>query len=185
MTYINTTTGEYPVTERQIKEANPNVSFPKPFVPTSEYKLVFSAPKPEHTAIIQTAREVTPILTDKGHYEQQWEVVDTFSDYTDEEGVLHTKAEQEAAAQLAAFKATVPTAVSMRQARLALLGTNKLADVDAAIAAMPSPQKEAAQIEWEYATEVKIDSELVLGLITALGLTEQETDELFIQAASL
>ena len=50
---------------------------------------------------------------------------------------------------------------------------------------MPSPDKEAAQVEWEYATEVQRNSDLVMGLIPALGLTEQQTDELFIAAASL
>jgi hypothetical protein len=79
----------------------------------------------------------------------------------------------------------VPQSVSMRQARLALLSIGKLADVDTAIAAMPSPDKEAAQVEWEYAAEVQRNSALVLGLIPALGLTEQQTDELFIQAATL
>lgn len=79
----------------------------------------------------------------------------------------------------------VPSIVSMRQARLALLQAGKLDDVDAAIAALPSPAKEAAQIEWEYATEVKRDSQLVTQLAPALGLDDAALNALFIAAAAL
>lgn len=79
----------------------------------------------------------------------------------------------------------VPSIVSMRQARLALLQAGKLDDVDAAIAALPSPAKEAAQIEWEYAIEVKRDSQLVTQLAPALGLDDAALDALFIAAAAL
>jgi hypothetical protein len=75
--------------------------------------------------------------------------------------------------------------VSMRQARLALLQIGKLQDVDAAIAALPSPDKEQAQIEWEYATEVTRDSALMQQLATAIGLTEADLDSLFTTAAGL
>jgi len=78
-----------------------------------------------------------------------------------------------------------PASVTMRQARLALLQAGKLDDVDAAIAALPSPAKEAAQIEWEYATEVKRDSQLVTQLAPALGLADAALDALFTQAATL
>lgn len=78
-----------------------------------------------------------------------------------------------------------PTVVTMRQARLALLKAGKLADVDTAIAALPSLAKEAAQIEWEYATEVKRDSTLVSQLAPALNLDAAALDALFTQAATL
>ena len=42
----------------------------------------------------------------------------------------------------------------MRQARRALLAVGKLGAVDAAIAAMPEPQRSAARIDWEYSTAV-------------------------------
>lgn len=79
----------------------------------------------------------------------------------------------------------VPSAVSMRQARLALLQAGKLADVDTAVAALPSPAKEAAQVEWEYATEVRRDSALMQQLATVIGLDATALDALFVQAASL
>ena len=79
----------------------------------------------------------------------------------------------------------VPPPVTMRQARLALLGAGLLDDVEAAIAALPSPQKEAARIEWEYATEVQRSSGLVPMMGAALGLDDAALDGLLIEAAAL
>lgn len=79
----------------------------------------------------------------------------------------------------------VPTSVTMRQARLALLGAGLLDDVDAAIAALPSPQKEAAKIEWEYSQEVQRHNGFVSVLAPMLGMTAEQTDALFIGAAQL
>jgi len=79
----------------------------------------------------------------------------------------------------------VPVAVTMRQARLALLGAGLLDDVETAIAALPSPQKEAARIEWEYSQEVQRHNGFVSVLAPMLGLTEAQTDALFIGAAAL
>ena len=79
----------------------------------------------------------------------------------------------------------VPPSVTMRQARLALLGAGLLASVDAAIDSLPSPQKEAARIEWEYATEVQRSSGLVPMMAAALGLDDAALDALFIGAEGL
>jgi hypothetical protein len=82
-------------------------------------------------------------------------------------------------------KPVVPLAVSMRQARLALLGAGLLENVAIAIAGLPSPQKEAAQIEWEYSQEVHRNKELVSTLAPLLGLSEVQLDSLFITASTL
>lgn len=79
----------------------------------------------------------------------------------------------------------VPFQVTMRQARLALLGSGLLSQVDAAIASLPSPQKEAALIEWEYAAVVQRNSGLVPAMAQALGMTDAQLDALFIAAESL
>ena len=78
----------------------------------------------------------------------------------------------------------VPEAITMRQARLALLAADLLDSVDAAISSLPSPQREAARIEWEYATEVRRDSPTMALIGAALGLTEEQIDALFIDAAA-
>jgi hypothetical protein len=73
----------------------------------------------------------------------------------------------------------------MRQARLALLGAGLLAGVEAAINALPSPQKEAARIQWEYSQEVQRHHGLVSSLAPTLGMTEAQIDSLFVEAAKL
>ena len=79
----------------------------------------------------------------------------------------------------------VPTVVTMRQARLALLGAGLLGSIDAAINALESPAKEAARIEWEYSQEVSRTQPFVQLLAPALGLSEEELDELFTAASQL
>lgn len=79
----------------------------------------------------------------------------------------------------------VPQVVTMRQTRLTLLGAGLLPMVDAAIAALPSPQKEAALIEWDYSSEVYRDSAFVLTLADTLNLSTEQLDSLFTQAAQL
>lgn len=78
------------------------------------------------------------------------------------------------------------TSVAMRQARLALLGADLLGQVSSAIAAIPdATARAAAEIEWEYATEVRRDSPWVLQLSAALGLDAEQLDALFAHAATL
>lgn len=79
----------------------------------------------------------------------------------------------------------VPAIVTMRQARLALLGAGLLQQVDLAIDALPEPQRSAARIEWDYSSEVHRDRAFVQQLGQALGLSDEQLDALFIQAAAL
>jgi hypothetical protein len=183
MNYINLQTLTQH-TESEIKALNPNTSYPTPFPVPEGYAAVFPSPQPTISET-QLAREIAPLLTTKGHYEQQWEIVDKFQDYTDFEGVLHTKAEQETADAHARRKALVPQSVSMRQARLALLSAGLLTTVNATIAAMPDVAGDAARIEWEYAQEVRRDSPMVSGLSVILTLDETTIDDLFIAAAQI
>ena len=181
MAYINTLTQQYPVSESQIRYEHANTSFPMPFTAPEPYMWVFPAPTPAHDPIVQIARELPPILTSKGNYEQAWEVVPRFSEYTDAEGVTHTVAEQKAAAIEADRKSKVPQVITIRQARLVLLAAGLLDSVNAAVAAADR----AVQIEWEYVTELRRDWPTLLVLSEVLGLTALQVDELFIAAAQL
>ncbi len=78
-----------------------------------------------------------------------------------------------------------PQAVTMRQARLALLAANLLTAVNTAIANMPGSEGDAARIVWEYAQEVRRYSVLVQSLIPALGLNDASLEALFTAAAAL
>lgn len=110
MNYINLTTKQYPVTESDIRAANPNTSYPQPFPVPDGYALVFPTPQPTHNAVIQAVQEIAPELTAKGTWEQRWTVVPRFTEYTDEQGVIRTVAEQEAAA-IAADRTSKATAL--------------------------------------------------------------------------
>ena len=79
----------------------------------------------------------------------------------------------------------VPHEVTMRQARLALHAADKLAQVDAAIAAMPEPQRTAASIEWEYSNALQRSNPFVAQLGAALGLDAAGIDALFVEASKL
>jgi hypothetical protein len=75
----------------------------------------------------------------------------------------------------------VPQSVTPRQARLALLAAGHLAAVNAAVAAA-GPQ---AQIDWDYALEIRRDNALIASMAASLGLTDAQIDDLFRAAAVL
>ena len=79
----------------------------------------------------------------------------------------------------------VPASVTMRQARLALLGAGLLDDVETVIDALPEPKRTVARIEWDYASEVHRASEFVTLLGAALELDKQSLDDLFLKASEL
>lgn len=80
---------------------------------------------------------------------------------------------------------SVPTVVTMRQARLALLQVGLLSQVNTAVANMPGAAGDTARIEWEFSSTVERNRPLVQSLIGALGLTESQLDDLFRLAATL
>lgn len=170
--YINTQTLTQH-TEQDIRNLNPNTSFSSPFVAPEPYAWVFPSPQPTVTNL-QLAREIAPVLTVLGHYEQRFEVVDKFQGAD--------KAEQEAAYLEQLRKDAVPQVVTIRQARLALNQVNLLDSINAVIA---GSNDKALQIEWEFCTEVKRSWPALVALQPALSLTDREIDDLFVLAATL
>lgn len=79
----------------------------------------------------------------------------------------------------------VPSSVTMRQARLALLGEGLLDFVEDAIASLPEDIGRAARIEWEFATHVHRSNKLIGAVTAQLGMSEQEVDDLFITASQI
>ena len=78
--------------------------------------------------------------------------------------------------------------ITARQLRLALLRLGVTgAQVEAQIAAMPGTDadREAAMIEWEYATTYQRDHPLVAMLGAALGLTTAQIDAAWMEAATI
>ena len=72
----------------------------------------------------------------------------------------------------------IPT-LTMRQARLALLDVGLLDGVEAAITTTEN------RIWWDYSTTVERSHPLVNAVLTSLGKTEAEIDDMFIAAAQL
>lgn len=75
MNYINTENGQYPVSESQIRSMNPDTSFGVPFMAPAPYKIVFPKPAPAFNPMTHTVVENSPTLTNKGHWEQDWDLV--------------------------------------------------------------------------------------------------------------
>lgn len=73
----------------------------------------------------------------------------------------------------------IPESITMRQARLALHEFGMLQTVDAAIA---SGTDEVLKIEWEYATSVDRTWPNLVNMATALGMSSEQLDNLFILA---
>ena len=79
----------------------------------------------------------------------------------------------------------IPDVVTMRQARLALLGAGLLSQVETALNSLEEPHRSAALIEWEYAQEVERDYPWVTQMVAVMGLTDEQVDDLFMAAAAL
>ena len=128
---------------------------------------LIEAPRPRIDVMTQGIRPAAPLI-DGESVEVRWEVFPLPAEKVAEN-----------------VAAMTPSLVTMRQARLALLAAGKLAAVDAAIDALPEPAKSAARIEWEYSAEVHIDSGIVAALGPALGLSVEQIQTLFTEAATL
>ena len=165
--YLRLDDNAWPFSEAHIRAQTPDTSYPIPMpAAIPGFRRITPMPAPV-AGTGEVAVEVAPLL-DGEAWRQQW--------------VLRAATDAELAAMAAA---SVPQAVTMRQARLALLGAGMLAAVNAAIAAMPGVQGEAARIEWEFSSEVKRTQPLVTALGVALSLTPDQLDNLFAAAAAL
>ena len=70
--------------------------------------------------------------------------------------------------------------ITMRQARLQLLKEELLDDVEALVIL-----NKERQIEWEYASEVYRNSNLINSIKESIGLTDEQLDDMFVAASKL
>jgi hypothetical protein len=162
MSYVKIENGTpVPYSLSQLKQDNPNVSFPKdpPASVLDDYAVYVLQQDPRPQAEVV---EKGPIEERNGEWWQTY----TGRDETPDE-----------------YRPDM--VVTMRQARLALLREGKLADVTSAIAALPDGEREAAEIQWEYGSEVERLSTLVVALTSEIGLTDEAMDDLFRLAETL
>ena len=101
MEYRIQSTGEVK-TQGEVRRMHSNTSLPKVWDANVCTALgidpILAAPKPDTTGYTQAVRNGAT-QDAKGNWVQAWSVVDMFTDYTDDDGVTHTKAEHEAAYQ--------------------------------------------------------------------------------------
>lgn len=84
-------------------------------------------------------------------------------------------------AAMAGISTSEAGSVTMRQASLALLNAGLLDNVEALVATLPR----AYQIEWERASVVHRDNQLVEIVRQQQGMTHAQIDDLFVLAATL
>ena len=99
--YRNRTTGEVK-TQGAIRKENPNTSLPRTWKAATLDALdldpVLAAPQPSK-AQYESVRRNGVVQDANGNWVTAWEVVDMFTSYTDEDGVFHSKLDQEQAYQ--------------------------------------------------------------------------------------
>lgn len=80
-----------------------------------------------------------------------------------------------------------PATVSARQMRLWLVRHGvAMSAVDAAIDAIPDgQQRQEVRIEWGHAPYVERSHPMLVPLAAALGLTEQQVDQAFVEASTI
>lgn len=79
----------------------------------------------------------------------------------------------------------VPQTITMVQARQVLQMGGYIPSITSILAAMASPQKELAQIEWEYSNAVHRQNGLVVDLGIALGFSDAKIDALFLAGSTI
>ena len=80
---------------------------------------------------------------------------------------------------------SVPRSITMRQARRCLRLHGLLDAVQPAIDSLPEPDRTDAQIDWDYSATVERERGFVLVIAQALGISDEQLDALFIEAATL
>jgi hypothetical protein len=158
-------------TEAEYRAAHPQTSFPAVIDWDNEgYDVVFPSPAPPCDLLTQGVRQIDPVLTEKGHYEQAWEVFDLDAD---------TIAANAAAKRRA--KVDASRIISPRQIRQALTAAGLRASVEAAVAAADQDTKDW----WEFATQFECDHPMVAAMATALGVSDTQLEDLWILGATL
>jgi hypothetical protein len=80
---------------------------------------------------------------------------------------------------------TVPDEVQLWRIRTVLKLMQLETQIESAIDAMPEPSKTAATYIWKFGTTVERASQTVLLLQSALQMTNEQVDDLFIQADAI
>ena len=179
--YINTQTLKTYASHSDVRADFPLVSLP-PALTDEMLASIGVQPveqaTPGHNPITQSATELPPALVG-GKWVQQWEIVELFSTQAEKDAAIAADIE-------AKRKASVPASVTRRQAKQALLLNGLLANVQPAIDAIPdAAQRAMIQIEWDDSQMFERYRPALIALGSALGLSDIQLDNLFIEASQL
>jgi hypothetical protein len=86
---------------------------------------------------------------------------------------------------LPAVPPRVPREIANWRAKAVLAQMGKLSAVEAALAALPEPQKTVVSLAWKGDAKIDRKSSMLESLALILGLSQSELDDLFIRAASI
>lgn len=182
--YYNTETGDFGLHEGDVRsyfeQAGVLVIWPEPFAPRLPFFAVIEVEKPAHNTATHKAVEIAPKDTPDG-WLQQWKVVKLTQAELAQIEADHLAAEQ-------AAKDAARITVTKRQVLLALFLRKgiKADQIDAVINAIPDEtERYMARVDWDGAAAIESDSQTVLMLSQALGLTEAEMPDLFAFAQAL
>ena len=165
----------YPYTFNDLRRDNPNTSFP---------------PANEITNEQYADYDVYPaaVVQDPAH-DPKTQRIETSATATEVQGAwLYTKTivdktQEEMDQELADWRAEA--VCSNRQGRQALRQAGHYGQVKSYFAQLPQDEKDAKEIEWEYAENFERTSVLVSELGAHLGLSDTELDDLFVLALTL
>lgn len=170
----------------QVKKDNPTVSTPSVWTQETLDALgvdeVFASPMPEASGPYKIVERDGVVRDETGRFVYAWKEVDQFTEYEDEVRGVVTVEEQIAdyeAQRAAERRATM--ACTPRQARLALASAGVYEAVQTAVAAV----SDQARIEWEYATMVERTNPIITEMQGALGMSDEDLDNLFELAVTL
>lgn len=169
--FINTTTGEYPVSAAQLRGRHPDTLFP------DGYALAFRNYAPvqiaDHPAFNPNTHKAVAQVPESqaGKWVQRWSVVPL------------TQQEQEEAR-----RASIPQSCSPAQGLVALFALKSITegDLNAAIELIADPvQRYTARVGFQRATEWRRNSATMQQMARMLSLTESDLDALFAYAVTV
>lgn len=98
MFYINKITGEYPLTEDDIKKRYSNTSFTIPFSPPESYDIVNSSDKPVYNTIVKSIKLGTPLFKQEDNkWYETWIVESKFKPLLENSQLISAEVQEERA----------------------------------------------------------------------------------------
>lgn len=169
---LNTETMEFPIYEGDFRLNNPEYTNVEDLVPPNPYVWVYEEDQPPYDPFSERVIETTP-KNINGVWKRAWSIVPL----SNEELLIAQKRKLDFELK----RKGVPIKLQMRQLRLQL---NSIGKYDTILQSIQTAS-DSLKIEWEYATEVPRYSELMNYIQETLKMTDEQTNEFYINASKL